>query len=97
MTDTLAGRPVAEVAAEFHHAVAGLLVDLAEQLREARLASGPLGLSGGVFQNATLVDLAAAGLRAAGCELLLHPRVPANDGGLALGQAVLGSGHAGAR
>ena len=97
VTDTLAGRPVAEVAAEFHHAVAGLLVDLAEQLREARLASGPLGLSGGVFQNATLVDLAAAGLRAAGCELLLHHRVPANDGGLALGQAVLGSGHAGAR
>ena len=90
VADTLAGRPVAEVAADFHQAVAALLVDLAAQLRTAGLATGRLGLSGGVFQNALLVELADAGLQANGHDLLLHHQVPANDGGLALGQAVLG-------
>ena len=90
VADTLAGRPVAEVANDFHRAVAGLLVEVANELCAAGLATGRLGLSGGVFQNALLVDLAIAGLHASGHETLLHHQVPANDGGLALGQAVLG-------
>ncbi len=92
VADTLAGRPAAEVAAGFHRAVVELLIELAGRLREARLTEGRLGLSGGVFQNAVLVELACNGLHAAGYELLLHHRVPANDGGLAFGQAVLGRG-----
>ena len=94
VADTLAGRPAAEVAADFHQAVAGLLVEVANELRAAGLATSCVGLSGGVFQNALLVDLAIAGLHASGHEPLLHHQVPANDGGLALGQAVLGRGMA---
>ena len=90
VTDTLAGRPVANVAADFHHAVAQLLCELASNLCATGLANRRLGLSGGVFQNALLVELAVAGLQATGHELLLHHQVPANDGGLALGQAMLG-------
>ena len=78
------------MAADFHQAVAGLLLDLTAQLCAAGLATGRLGLSGGVFQNALLVELAVARLQANGHEPLLHHQVPANDGGLALGQAVLG-------
>ncbi|NDH95035.1 MAG: hypothetical protein EBZ13_11015 [Planctomycetia bacterium] len=70
--------------------MAGLLLDLTAQLRAAGLTTGRLGLSGGVFQNALLVELAVARLQPNGHEPLLHHQVPANDGGLALGQAVLG-------
>ncbi|NBS32686.1 MAG: carbamoyltransferase HypF [Planctomycetia bacterium] len=90
VADTLAGRPEADVAADFHQAVAGLLLDVTAQLRAAGLTTGRLGLSGGVFQNALLVELAVARLQPNGHEPLLHHQVPANDGGLALGQAVLG-------
>lgn len=94
VADTLAGRPVAEVAAGFHYAVGELLVAVSSQLQEAGLTDGRLGFSGGLFQNAVLVELAAAGLHATGSDLLLHHQVPTNDGGLALGQAVLGCGRA---
>ena len=85
--DALAGEPVEEIAAGFHHAV----VRMISAVRNRLAANGPamMGLTGGVFQNATLVELASKRLGAAGCDLLLHHSVPPNDGGLALGQAVL--------
>jgi hydrogenase maturation protein HypF len=46
-------------------------------------------LSGGTFQNMRLLGLTAGTLRASGFELLLHRNVPPNDGGIALGQAVI--------
>jgi len=87
VAQVLAGKSPASIAAGFHEAVVRLIVAM-----QARLGSGPggpVGLTGGVFQNARLVELAATHLQAAGCEPLLHHAVPPNDGGLALGQAVL--------
>ncbi len=46
-------------------------------------------LSGGVFQNALLAGMVAAGLEAMGMACYLHRRVPCNDGGISLGQAVV--------
>ena len=64
-------------------------MELAGQLQASGLADGGLGLSGGVFQNARLVEQACERLQASGHEVLLHHQVPTNDAGLALGQAIL--------
>ena len=48
-----------------------------------------MALSGGVFQNRLLVNRATRLLEAAGFEVFTHSRVPPNDGGISLGQAVV--------
>ena len=47
-------------------------------------------LSGGSFQNMLLLDLCCEKLRQAGFKVLIHKLVPANDGGISLGQALAG-------
>ena len=84
--DVLAGLPTPEIAAGFHRAVARLIDDVRQRLAPRAPA---VGLTGGVFQNALLVEHSLARLRAAGRDVLLHHLVPPNDGGLALGQALL--------
>ncbi|SDH27220.1 carbamoyltransferase HypF [Paraburkholderia phenazinium] len=54
-----------------------------------RAAAPDVALSGGVFQNRVLLEQVAARLVAAGLRVLSHRQVPANDGGLSLGQAVV--------
>ena len=49
-------------------------------------------LSGGTFQNILFLSLLTKRLRAAGLKVLTHSLIPANDGGIALGQAVFASG-----
>ena len=88
VADVVGGVSPASIAARFHAAVARMIVAVADRLD----AAVPVGLTGGVFQNALLVERTVAALRAAGREALLHHRVPPNDGGLALGQAVLARG-----
>ena len=50
-------------------------------------------LSGGTFQNMTLLKSTATRLRRDGFEIYIHSQVPANDGGLSLGQAVIAAAH----
>jgi hydrogenase maturation protein HypF len=86
--DVRAGVSPALISAKFHHGVADLIVSLSLNWRE-RLGLNVVALSGGVFQNVTLLRAAAQRLRAERFKLLTHRLVPPNDGGLALGQAII--------
>ena len=52
-----------------------------------------VALTGGVFQNVLLLDLSKEGLIQKGFDVLTHRIVPPNDGGISLGQAVIGLTH----
>lgn len=86
--DLAAGRPIPEIAAAFHNGLAAVMVEVAGRAAEAHGLS-TVALSGGTFQNRLLADRVEAGLRQAGLEVLTHHRVPPNDGGISLGQAVV--------
>jgi hydrogenase maturation protein HypF len=59
-----------------------------ELLRESS-GLGTVALSGGVFQNLLLLGTVVSLLEARGFQVLTHSRVPPNDGGISLGQAVV--------
>ncbi len=86
--DVAAGTPKPVVAARFHNALARGVVDVCRRVRAER-GLGTVALSGGVFQNLLLLERTVAGLEAAGFAVLLHRRVPPNDGGISLGQAAV--------
>lgn len=86
--DVLDGVPLSVIAARFHNAVAEVVTQIAVRLRE-QTGIGMVGLSGGVYQNVRLLDLTLDRLRAADFEVITHRQVPPNDGGLALGQAMI--------
>ncbi len=87
--DLRQGTPVGLIAARFHRAIAQLAVLLCQQARNAaRLHE--VALSGGVWQNQLLRQAVCAGLAKEGFTVYMHRQVPTNDGGLALGQAVVG-------
>jgi hydrogenase maturation protein HypF len=81
-------RAPAEIAAGFHHALAQALAGAAADAAETA-GIGRVGLTGGVFQNAVLVESTRAALESRGLRVLTHRLVPPNDGGLALGQAAI--------
>ena len=86
--DRTDGVPAPVVAARFHHGVAALIEAGCVLMRE-RHGLGTVALSGGVFQNLLLLNATVARLEARGFRVLLHSRVPCNDGGISLGQAVV--------
>ena len=85
--DLLAGTDRGIIAARFHNGVAALIEEGCLLARE-RHGLGTVALSGGVFQNLLLLRRVTARLEARGFRVLVHSRVPCNDGGISLGQAV---------
>ncbi len=86
--DIFRGIPRQTIAAQFHHAVASMVTVVCESSRK-ELGINQVGLTGGVFQNVLLLQLVRRRLLESGFEVLAHTTVPPNDGGLALGQAVV--------
>jgi len=88
ISDLTAGVRAPVIAARFHHGVAAAIEAGCVLLRE-RHGLGTVALSGGVFQNVLLLHATVARLEARGFRVLTHSRVPCNDGGISLGQAVI--------
>lgn len=84
----MAGADAAELSARFHRTVIDMLLEATRRVC-ARTGIPRVALSGGVFQNEILMAGMAGALADAGLEGLRPVRLPANDGGLALGQAVI--------
>lgn len=90
--DIASGTPVALLSARFHAGLAAAIETTVVALRQGDAAAGSVdrvALSGGVFQNRTLFHSVVARLEAQGLTVLTQRRAPANDGGLALGQACI--------
>ena len=88
LNDLAAGVPTPVVAARFHQGLAQGIAELTRNLAERRWFD-TVALSGGCFQNAVLFGAVSRLLQAQGFTVLSHAAVPANDGGLALGQAAI--------
>ena len=86
--DLLWGRETEEISSRFHRTMAEVVVAGCERIREVGGANA-VALSGGTFQNLLLAEQVLEFLVGKGFAVYRHRRVPTNDGGLALGQAVL--------
>jgi hydrogenase maturation protein HypF len=86
--DVLTGVPISKISARFHNGVAESIREMCLTLRSER-GIDEVALSGGVWQNITLLRRTLSLLEADGFRVYLHREVPPNDGGLSLGQAVI--------
>jgi hydrogenase maturation protein HypF len=94
LEDVLSGESASEISRRFHNGLIEILAQIAEAVR-LRYSLARVCLSGGVFQNAYLLQQLNAKLVAAGFEVFTHREIPAGDGGLSLGQALVAAhfGH----
>jgi Hydrogenase maturation factor len=87
VADLEAGRSPAKIAASFHQTLIEAFTAMADEMRKAAGLTR-VALSGGCFQNKILLQGAIDKLRHSGFDVYCHKQVPANDGGISLGQAV---------
>jgi hydrogenase maturation protein HypF len=93
--DLILKTPAPVMAARFHKGLAKAVAAMTRKLARRESAEGPrfttVALSGGCFQNRILFEQVVRRLEAEDFTVLSHALVPANDGGLALGQAAIGA------
>ena len=90
VADVHAGVSIPVIAARFHNGVAELSRQVCSEIRR-QTGIGEVALSGGVWQNMVLLDRTTRLLSRDGFIVYLHRQIPANDGGLSLGQALIGA------
>ena len=88
VNDIQNGKPIAEISAKFHRTLIHLFVDLCTVIQKERDLNRVV-LSGGVFQNSIFLTGMIKALEARNFSVFSHEQVPTNDGGIALGQAVV--------
>lgn len=87
LADLARGTRIEVVASRFHRGLAEAIAAVCAALAGAE--TKPVCLGGGTFQNRTLLRLGGAALEARGLKVYIPAQAPANDGGLALGQAMV--------
>ena len=88
IADVLSGIPVPVISARFHSGLAQLALEICRSLRVTTNIN-EVALSGGVWQNITLLRRTLSLLQKDGFVVYIHHQVPTNDGGLSLGQAAI--------
>ncbi|MBI5838473.1 MAG: carbamoyltransferase HypF [Chloroflexi bacterium] len=86
--DVMAGVHISKISARFHNGLAEMTREVCLKIR-SETSLNEVALSGGVWQNITLLRRTLLLLREGGFVVYLHHQVPTNDGGLSLGQAVI--------
>jgi hydrogenase maturation protein HypF len=86
--DIEASIPAAQIARRFHMTIAEMLADACYSARQ-RSGVQTVALSGGVFQNRLLLERLVKRLYTMAMQVYINHRVPPNDGGISLGQAVV--------
>ena len=86
--DLRKGEPIPDIARRFHRGVANMVSQAASHLCPIH-GLETVVLTGGVFQNALLLEDCYNQLSAMGLEVLVHHKVPPNDGGISFGQAAI--------
>jgi len=78
------------ISAKFHNTIAAALLEMAKKAAESKKLN-TVALSGGVFCNRYLTNRLVRLLKKEGFRVLFNRDVPANDGGISLGQAATAS------
>lgn len=86
--DLSLGKTAGEISSCFHNTLIAAVVEVCCRVKRSD-GLNRVCLSGGTFQNLYLLDRTVAELRSRGFGVFLHATVPSNDGGIALGQAVI--------
>jgi hydrogenase maturation protein HypF len=83
--------PAGVISARFHSGLSKAIGTLVKKLtyKDEKCFISTVALSGGVFQNRILLEQVTKILQQEDYQVLTHRRVPANDGGISLGQAVV--------
>ena len=76
------------LSARFHNSVVQMVVDVCKKIQQ-QTGVKTTALSGGVWQNRFLLENTCTALEESGFTVLTHHQVPANDGCIALGQAMV--------
>jgi len=88
VTDLENGVGVESISSKFHNTMAEMILKMCLKLRKGR-GLDRVVLSGGVFQNILLLEKTYVLLDKNKFRVFTHRRIPTNDGGIALGQAVV--------
>jgi len=88
LADVFSGVNVGKISSKFHSGLARIVSDICGKIGD-NYDMSEVALSGGVWQNMTLLYKTVSYLEKDGFTVHIHHRVPTNDGGLALGQAAI--------
>ena len=92
LEDTVSGVAPAVISGKFHQTLVAMFAEVCSSLCEL-YGLNRVVCSGGVFQNVFLLENLEAQLQATGVEVYTPQLIPANDGCISLGQAVIGAMH----
>ena len=88
IADVLVGVSIPIISTRFHNGLAQMALEICKSLRVVKNIN-EVALSGGVWQNITLLRRTLSLLQKDGFVVYIHHQVPTNDGGLSLGQAAI--------